>query len=105
MGLCSQDPATEQRRDSLGPQEELRAPLLGLLETTLVTAQLSTWPHRGKNVGKHEKDAAWHTWTSLESPGLTLPGLCLTILLLPRVKLDPQVTRDEKALSASPETR
>ena len=39
-------------------------------------------------------------------PGsLTSPGLHTHYSSLPRAKLDPKVTRDEKAPSASPETR
>ena len=38
-------------------------------------------------------------------PGLALPSPRLTSLFLSRVNLDPQVTRDEKALLVSPETR
>lgn len=46
-----------------------------------------------------------HTWTALAPPRPRPSGLRLTALFLPRVKLDPQVTRGEKALSVSPETR
>lgn len=85
------------------PQEPLDGPARGHM-----VVKMEKWGQEEEATASRGPSRLWAPQASSKGhlPGAAaLPWPHTHCLFLPRAKLDPKVTRDEKALSASPETR